>query len=490
MKPGKILSAFKHLNPGGEVRRPLHAVTVPAVEPVTEAQLQTDAAALRQITEGLQELEKRVEKSEIPITAEQRGYLTPEEDDRVRTALLAYRNYRHALYEILLRLEHYPGLKPPQLRLRAFLVAYVAAVTLYAKSLKLNALANRSRLVRGKLNEPEPKFDLEAGFFDEVMDAYCSLRNYGSALRAMWFWTTRRRAIRHLARSEPAPWAWLEQAVVTQRKSLSTALNRVLRSKLREGWRSFWLTAFKPVDRASYRVRARMGGRFAGFWLQPGLHRPLDGATLTRLQSCLKPGDVLLTRSEGKLTASILPGFWAHAAIYLGTRLEMEALINKPSPPLEPDEGLGYVIEAVSPRVRIVSLRTCLDADHVLVLRPRLTSDRLRAALQEARCHLNKEYDFEFDFNLSNRLVCTGLVYRTYQGLDGIGFQLIKRLGNFTLTGDDVVAQSLGMHSNGTACLPPALLVLRQPSAWRFTDSAEDIRRVLVRIAQGWRPLG
>ncbi len=489
MKRGSFLRWGKWLTGEASVRQPHHALASAASLEITESRLLSDAQTLRQIVEGLEQLEQRAEHTDIVSKAGQRGYLTPAEDDRVRQGLLAYRNYRLALYDIILYLQPYPKLKPAGFRLKAFLLAFAAALTLYAKSLRLDELASRSELIREKLNEPEPKFDLEAGFFDEVMAGFCSLRNYGSILRALWFWTVRRRALRALVRFEPEPWGWLEQRIVHERRQVQAGLHRVLRSRLRLGWGTLWKTAFKPVDRMQYGVRSRLGGQFAGFWLHPELHQALDDKALGQLRPLLRPGDVLLMRSEGKLTAALLPGFWAHAAIFLGGRDDLTALDRHQSELAETDHAHGFVIEAVSPRVRVVSLRTCLDADHVLVLRPQLSPETIRESLREALRHLDKAYDFEFDFNLSNRIVCTGLVYRTYHGRGDIRFELVKRLGNFTLTGDDVVRQAMQGISGAPGGFQPVVLALRRGQGWTFAGQAGRIRTLLNRIDKGWRPV-
>jgi uncharacterized protein YycO len=78
---------------------------------------------------------------------------------------------------------------------------------------------------------------------------------------------------------------------------------------------------------------------------------------------------------------------------------------------LKQDEGLGCVIEAITPRVRVCPLQTVLCADHVAVLRPRLSADDLKAGVAEAFHHIDKPYDYEFDFNISTRIVCTELIY-------------------------------------------------------------------------------
>jgi len=437
---------------------------------VTEESLRIETSTLIDVAAGLDRLQVSVEQSPILTAAEARGYLTPDEDDRVRQALLAYRNYRLVLYDIILRLEDYRTLRPAGLRLRAFMVAFAAALTLYARSLQLQQLAAQSPLVRGKLNEPEPKFELEAGFFDEVMEGYGSLRNYGLVWLASWFWLWRRRAIRRLVRREPQPWAEVERLIVAQRKAFKTLLLTFWRHRWQLGWHALWTSLASPAQHAQYALRSRVGRRFANSWLQPGLHQPVGGTELLRLRGVLQPGDVLVMRAEGKLTASLLPGFWAHAALHLG-------------------EG-NQIIEAVSSGVRIVSLEECLDADHVLVLRPRLTPEERTLALEEARRHLHKPYDFEFDFNLSSRLVCTGLVYRSLHGRGPVEFTLRKRLGRHTLTGDDLVSQAVAPSESRPAGMDPVLLILRCEHGWLVEDTPEPIRAALQRITNGWRPVG
>ena len=62
-----------------------------------------DIVTLRDVRDGLARLEAIWSESRQSIAARDRGYFTPEEDDRVRQMILAYRNYRLVLYEIIHR---------------------------------------------------------------------------------------------------------------------------------------------------------------------------------------------------------------------------------------------------------------------------------------------------------------------------------------------------------------------------------------------------
>jgi len=78
------------------------------------------------------------------------------------------------------------------------------------------------------------------------------------------------------------------------------------------------------------------------------------------------------------------------------------------------------------------SLTESMHADYVAVLRPHKLSDAQRAAaIVRAFGHVGKPYDFEFDFFSADKLVCTELVYRSYDGL--IKFDLVPIMGRSTL---------------------------------------------------------
>jgi hypothetical protein len=57
--------------------------------------------------------------------------------------------------------------------------------------------------------------------------------------------------------------------------------------------------------------------------------------------------------------------------------------------------------------------------------------------------HEGKSYDFDFDFTRSDRLVCTEVVYRSYEGIGGVRFDLSRRAGRLTLAAEDLLRMAL-----------------------------------------------
>lgn len=58
--------------------------------------------------------------------------------------------------------------------------------------------------------------------------------------------------------------------------------------------------------------------------------------------------------------------------------------------------------------------------------------------ISSAYAFLGNPYDFSFDFNDASLQVCTELIYRAYDGVDGISFELTERAGVMTLSAEDV----------------------------------------------------
>ncbi|MBL8111352.1 MAG: hypothetical protein JNK60_00585 [Acidobacteria bacterium] len=156
----------------------------------------------------------------------------------------------------------------------------------------------------------------------------------------------------------------------------------------------------------------------------------------------LEPGDIFLERREWFLSNVGLPGFWPHAALYLGTAGERTAFFGDDS--FETDIALRHpeaarnaaipeaghprrVLEATGEGVVFTSLEHSASADSWAVLRPRLSKADRRAALLRAFRFAGRPYDFNFDFLTDDAIVCSELVYKAYR--PGLDLPLLDILG-------------------------------------------------------------
>lgn len=187
----------------------------------------------------------------------------------------------------------------------------------------------------------------------------------------------------------------------------------------------------------------------------------------------LEPGDILLVRREWYLSNIGLPGFWPHAALFIGTPAgrrryfddpdvkswvqrqgqadgDFEALLRSRYPAaytesLKPQEAhVPRVLEAISEGVSFTSIEHSADADSVAVLRPRLPKLEKAVALLRAFHYAGRPYDFDFDFLTDSALVCTELVSKAYEPSregKGLRFPLVEILGRKATPANEITRQ-------------------------------------------------
>jgi hypothetical protein len=206
----------------------------------------------------------------------------------------------------------------------------------------------------------------------------------------------------------------------------------------------------------------------------------ISRAQIRNLQRALQPGDILLERREWYLSNIGLPGFWSHAALYIGTAEErraffagdaamrswvmeqgaadgdLETLLQMRYQAAHQQSGLPReegnpvrILEAIGEGVSFTSLEHSADCDSLAVLRPRLTKAEKARALVRAFHYAGRPYDFDFDFATDSALVCTELVYKAYEpatGFKGLTFPLVEMLGRKVTPANELVKQFDATH--------------------------------------------
>ena len=145
-------------------------------------------------------------------------------------------------------------------------------------------------------------------------------------------------------------------------------------------------------------------------------------------------------RHDRALTNLFLPGYWPHAALYIGTEADRRRLgVRIDAERATRWSGDRRVLEALKDGVLFRPLETTLEVDAVAVIRPRLEPLEIARGIARAVEHEGKLYNFDFDFFRSDRLVCTEVVYRAYDGLGAINIPLRVRSGRQTLSAEDLL---------------------------------------------------
>ncbi|MFT5905215.1 MAG: hypothetical protein ACI9E1_000809 [Cryomorphaceae bacterium] len=214
------------------------------------------------------------------------------------------------------------------------------------------------------------------------------------------------------------------------------------------------------LDGSSYEIRAGVFERLSR-WKKPSAHLiHFSDEQKKRVIDLLQPGDVLLSYTAGYASGLFIPGEFKHAMVYVGdanTRLKMGmdfSQVHLPSgssgrrevtknfkQKTTKDGRQADLIEAVAEGVKFSNLEHIMDThvNRLLVLRPKLTFKERTVYLARVFSYLGQEYDFRFDFADASRQVCTEVVYRALNGIDGIDLPLIHHSGHLTMSADDLV---------------------------------------------------
>ena len=199
---------------------------------------------------------------------------------------------------------------------------------------------------------------------------------------------------------------------------------------------------------------------------------------IKKIASLLEPGDILLERREWYLTNVGIPGYWSHAALYIGTPRERKKYFDDPetlrwvqqanAPSFERllsqvypetyticmtaarDGNPARVMEAIAEGVVFSSLEFSAGCDSLAVLRPRLEKKDKALAIYRAFQYHGRPYDYNFDYLTDNSLVCTELIYKAYEpGSRFKGLKLpLEKIGGHLVMSANALARQFSQTYN------------------------------------------
>ena len=309
------------------------------------------------------------------------------------------------------------------LEARAFVTAYTSAAVLVEKAWVIHRTFRNDPKTINKLDGGDKAWGIPAGTYSDIVG---SLTNQ-SVMAELQMASHRFDAYRATARfPDEEPWAALVARAARARPAVNQALDGVGRRKLRRALQQM-VRQIKDPASGIQPVISMWVSRFR-IKERPPHRRLISKTQVEALRAVLQPGDILIERRNWYLTNCFLPGFWPHAALYMGTYEELEELGVPADPRAAPHmnafrqrdefEHDLAVLEAIGEGVIFTSLEHSVgEADAVAVLRPILSTEQRREALSRALSHRGKAYDFDFDFETTDTLVCTELIFRAYDGI-------------------------------------------------------------------------
>ena len=416
--------------------------------PALAQQLEADEKLLEQLLGQSEEIEQRTYTLLSEFKQGQRTYYRQADDNAIRQLLFSYLTLRSEFLRLAWGCRSFDKIAEAQPRARAFLLGLASASAIYTLSSKFVRLFEPDPLARKKLNEPEPLWQIPADLYDDIRLKVEQAAKAGELRAAHGRYRELKADFARFGLETKPPYGAFHRAVTAGEAALTE-------NTLRGSFKLLSGSVTKELTRSVYGGQA-----FISTWLgdtrvrRAHGGRPLISAQdLALMRQRLKPGDILIERQNWFLSRAFMPGYWAHAALYVGTPHDLRTLglaaDERVRPHLERFTAAGpaghvfVIIEAVPRGVRFNTLEDCIGvADSAAVLRPKLAQAQIAEGIARAFGHYGKPYDFNFDFFTTDKLVCTELVYRAYD--EFLKFPLVDVLGRKTLPPTELVRSYAG----------------------------------------------
>jgi hypothetical protein len=421
-----------------------------------------DVAAFKRLRDNLFQLADDVmRRSDLfgPKPARDATLLRPEPRDQILSIWYPILDNYLALDMLAAKHIHFHQLKHKNDRKRSFHLARAVFLTQYRIALEVIAVLEKNPVVDTILNEANTALGIPQGVYAQFKYQYLNVLKAGryAGLEAV------ARVYKTAPDPQLAQWALEDSRVILAAGKgpgpLLTFKNGIAIVK-RLG-HSAWFPVQKGV--AEWMGHTKVW-RPHQYLIQP--------AQIENLHQRLEPGDILLERREWYLTNVGIPGFWTHAALYIGSSAQRDALstnaqvqawlkrqgagsldklIQKRFPKAFSSMQRPYkdghrpsVIEALSPGVGFTSLQYSATCDSLAVLRPRLSKVDRAAAVVGAMRYYGRPYDYAFDFGSDQSLVCTELVVKAYlpgSSKGGLDLPLERLMGRMVTPANAFVRQ-------------------------------------------------
>jgi Permuted papain-like amidase enzyme, YaeF/YiiX, C92 family len=400
----------------------------------------------------------RAQTALFPAQRVDKRLLTDADKQQVRGVWKAMLDYQLALEALERFHSDFFVLKGKAGRTGSLAAAFAAHTARYRFALDFIERAENDPELTKVLNEAVPELGLQLGAYDRLKLSFLNLAEGGqfAALSALYK-TSGHQASVPLAAALKADSERLWQ--LGRGKGAAMTVANALNITRHLG------------QRAVFPVQAGVSEWMGDTKVRRQHQALISEAQISASTAQMQAGDVMLQRREWYVSNVGLPGFWSHAALYIGTAAErraffadaevrawvqsqgaadgeLETLLRQRhakayAGALAP-QAQGHasrVLEAISEGVSFTTMEHSAAADSLVVLRPRLSKTDKARALLRAFGYAGRPYDFDFDFQTDASLVCTELVYKAYEpgaGFTGVRLQAQTIVGRLAVTANDI----------------------------------------------------
>jgi uncharacterized protein YycO len=369
--------------------------------------------------------------------------------------IIAHLNLRKKLYhfaemhECWLDLSDIPNAEykiTPYTRLQGVMLSLSAALTLYDNYLLAISIFEEDDKLRRFLNSEDKGYNKSYDKLADVTLSYNSINNRSRVRKAIHYYEEKYKQLPRRKQSDRFSYLNL---LITQSPSYKLTREyapfRVLSNKFRFLDAITGDTVISLRDEGVNMFSMIFGNTVGLIESRKGkLHE--NHAIITKVRNNLQAGDILLEKTPFRLTDKFIPGHWGHAAIWIGSEQELKTLgiwdhplVRKYHKQIRQGNS---VVEALRSGVVMNPLDEFMNIDDLSVLRlsDNKKTDKVNILLLALR-QIGKAYDFNFDIESTDKIVCSELIYVTFTT---INWPTENMLGRYTISPDNIAVKTLG----------------------------------------------
>ncbi len=330
---------------------------------------------------------------------------------------------------------------------------YLVAMAPFEENQKLRFVINESGV------EPENR-----GYLAEVSESYTDTKKLRRLVTAINFsyqiskWENQNNNAPFLIDDE-------DNYYLNQLISGSFSYREILQMKENDIQPNFKINRFNVISNKLYdRIKkinnngtelvSKMFGNTAGMIVvRRGTMELLSDDEKSEIINKMEPMDILLEKAPFRLTDYFIPGYWCHVGVWAGNEEQLKSVgvwdslpqlyelaVKKyaySGPDFQTSIRSGHkIIESLRPGVQINTLQNFLNIDDLGVIRFTGQTDKdKKTYLLNAFSQIGKNYDFSFNVESTDEIVCSELVYASFEDLV---WDTKKQLGRHTISPDQV----------------------------------------------------
>jgi len=369
------------------------------------------------------------------------------------------------------------NLKPidPYTRYKGFLVAFSATLVLYDTYYTTANIINQDARLRQFLNQSDYGYGRAEHQLKAVTDTIFRTENILLVKKEIQFYEENLPI--HFSKVETDPSASYLYTLIQQ----SPAYTLIRYASIDDIMEQQQILAISEFDddlvtagRSTMNEVSKLFGNIVGLVEERKGKLYQDKTSHDHIASTLKAGDILLEKTPFRLTDKMIPGHWGHAAIWVGTKSELEDLGIWEHPIVQRYHkeiiNSQSVVEALRSGVEMNTLAHFMNIDDIAILRdPQQSKLSTAARILRVLRQVGKEYDFNYNVETTDKIVCSQLVYIAYSS---IAWPTERVLGRYTISPDNIAFKATNTG--------PLKLVVFYHDGVRVDNNAVSLMETLI----------